>query len=81
MELVRVNKLRSCYIRPIVLRGYGNIGVLPFGNPTEVYLACWEWGKYLGDEALAQGVDVASPRGRASRPIRCPRSPRPAPIT
>ena len=59
VELVRVNRLRSCYIRPIVLRGYGNIGVLPFGNPTEVYLACWEWGKYLGEEALAQGVDVA----------------------
>jgi len=59
VELVRVNHLRSCYIRPIVLRGYGNIGVLPFGNPTEVYLACWEWGKYLSEEALAQGVDVA----------------------
>jgi len=59
VELVRVNRLRSCYIRPIVLRGYGNIGVLPFGNPIEVYLACWEWGKYLGEEALAQGVDVA----------------------
>jgi branched-chain amino acid aminotransferase len=58
LELVRVNQLRSCYIRPIILRGYGNMGVLPFGNPTEVYLACWEWGKYLGDEALAQGVDV-----------------------
>ena len=58
IELVRVNKLRSCYIRPIILRGYGNMGVLPFGNPTEVYMACWEWGKYLGDEALAQGVDV-----------------------
>jgi branched-chain amino acid aminotransferase len=58
IELVRVNQLRSCYIRPIILRGYGNMGVLPFGNPTEVYMACWEWGKYLGDEALAQGVDV-----------------------
>jgi branched-chain amino acid aminotransferase len=58
IELVRINQLRSCYIRPIILRGYGNMGVLPFGNPTEVYLACWEWGKYLGDEALAQGVDV-----------------------
>ena len=58
VELVRVNQLRSCYIRPIILRGYGTMGVLPFGNPTEVYLACWEWGKYLGDEALAQGVDV-----------------------
>ena len=58
IELVRVNQLRSCYIRPIILRGYGNMGVLPFGNPTEVYMACWEWGKYLGDDALAQGVDV-----------------------
>ncbi|MCC7156899.1 MAG: branched-chain amino acid transaminase [Bryobacterales bacterium] len=58
IELVRVNQLRSCYIRPIVLRGYGGVGVLPTNNPTEVYLACWEWGKYLGDEALAQGVDV-----------------------
>ena len=59
VELVRVNRLRSCYIRPIVLRGYGEVGVLPLGNPTEVYLACWEWGKYLGEEALAKGVDVA----------------------
>jgi branched-chain amino acid aminotransferase len=58
IELVRVNRLRSCYVRPIILRGYGGVGVLPVNNPTEVFLACWEWGKYLGDEALAQGVDV-----------------------
>lgn len=58
VELVRVNGLRSCYVRPIILRGYGGVGVLPANNPTEVYLACWEWGKYLGDEALAEGVDV-----------------------
>jgi branched-chain amino acid aminotransferase len=41
-----------------MLRGYGGVGVLPSNNPTEVYLACWEWGKYLGPEALAEGVDV-----------------------
>ena len=58
VELVRVNNLDACYVRPIVLRGYGDVGVLPTGNPIETYLACWEWGKYLGDEALAQGVDV-----------------------
>lgn len=58
VELVRVNRLRSCYIRPIILRGYGGMGVLPANNPTEVFLACWEWGKYLGEEALASGVDV-----------------------
>ncbi len=58
VELVRVNKLRACYIRPIVMRGYGEMGVHPGKNPIEIYMACWEWGKYLGEEALAQGVDV-----------------------
>ncbi|MFN0169432.1 MAG: branched-chain amino acid transaminase [Bryobacteraceae bacterium] len=58
LELVRVNKLQSCYVRPLAFRGYGEIGVNPLKNPVEVYLACWEWGKYLGEEALAHGVDV-----------------------
>ena len=58
VALVQNSGLQSCYIRPIALRGYGTIGVLPGKNPTEVYLACWEWGKYLGEEALSQGVDV-----------------------
>lgn len=59
IELIRVNGMQSCYVRPLVIRGYGNVGVLPTAeNPIETYLACWEWGKYLGDEALSQGVDV-----------------------
>src|SRR5271166_4140847 len=58
VELVRRNGLESCYIRPIVLRGYGDVGVLPVNVPTEVYMACWEWGKYLGEEGLSKGVDV-----------------------
>jgi branched-chain amino acid aminotransferase len=58
VELVRVNQMGACYVRPILLRGYGDVGVLPINNPLDIYLACWEWGKYLGDEALAQGVDV-----------------------
>ena len=58
LELVSVNKLDSCYIRPILLRGYGDVGVLGIENPLDVYLACWSWGKYLGDEALTSGVDV-----------------------
>jgi branched-chain amino acid aminotransferase len=57
-EVTRVNGLKSCYIRPIALRGYGDVGVLPKSNPVEVYIAAWEWGKYLGDEAINQGVDV-----------------------
>lgn len=58
VETVRANNLEACYLRPIVLRGYGDAGVMPFNNPVETYIACWEWGKYLGDEALAEGVDV-----------------------
>jgi len=58
LEVVRVNHMDACYIRPIVLRGYGEVGVNPLKNPIDVYIACWEWGQYLGEEALAEGVDV-----------------------
>ncbi len=59
IDTVRVNKLDSCYIRPLVIRGYGGMGVLATtDNPIETYIACWEWGKYLGAEAMEQGVDV-----------------------
>jgi branched-chain amino acid aminotransferase len=58
LELVRVNHMDSCYIRPIALRGYGEIGVNGLKNPTDIYIACWNWGKYLGEEALSEGVDV-----------------------
>ena len=58
LELVTINQMRSCYIRPIVLRGYGEMGVNGTKNPVDIYLACWEWGKYLGEEAMAEGVDV-----------------------
>jgi branched-chain amino acid aminotransferase len=59
VEIVAVNKLESCYIRPLVIRGYGGMGVLATKeNPIETYIAAWDWGKYLGGEALEQGVDV-----------------------
>ncbi|HVN09846.1 MAG TPA: branched-chain amino acid transaminase [Patescibacteria group bacterium] len=58
VELIRRNGMDACYIRPLVLRGYGDINVNPFNCPIEVYMACWDWGKYLGVEALEQGVDV-----------------------
>src|SRR5471032_454659 len=58
LELVRVNKMEACYLRPIAMRGYGDIGVNPLKNPIDVYIACWNWGKYLGDAALSEGVDV-----------------------
>ena len=56
--LVRVNRMDACYIRPIVLRGYGAVGVHPSDNPIEVFIACWEWGAYLGDGAAAEGIDA-----------------------
>jgi branched-chain amino acid aminotransferase len=58
IELVRVNQAKHCYIRPLVFRGYGELSVNPLKNPIEVYLLAWKWGKYLGDEALKNGVDV-----------------------
>jgi branched-chain amino acid aminotransferase len=56
--LVLKNKLNACYLRPMVVRGYGAAGMVPFESPIEVYLPCWPWGAYLGDEALEAGVDV-----------------------
>ena len=58
IELVRVNNVKHCYLRPVIFRGLGEVGVNPLKNPIEIYLLAWEWGKYLGDEALRQGVDV-----------------------
>jgi branched-chain amino acid aminotransferase len=58
VELVRVNNVKHCYLRPVIFRGLGEVGVSPLKNPIEIYLLAWEWGKYLGDEALRQGVDV-----------------------
>src|SRR5436305_6900603 len=57
-ELVRINKLNSCYVKPIVLRGYGDVGVNPLTSPIDLYMACWSWGAYLGADALTKGVDV-----------------------
>jgi branched-chain amino acid aminotransferase len=57
-ELVERNNMDACYIRPMVLRGYGASGMVPFDSPVEVYLPCWPWGVYLGDGALENGIDA-----------------------
>jgi len=57
LEVVGRNGVWPCYVRPIILRGYGEAGVNPFNSPTEVYIANYAWGKYLGSDA-EQGVDV-----------------------
>jgi branched-chain amino acid aminotransferase len=58
LELIRLNKMESAYLRPIVLRGYGDVGVNPSNCPVEAYMACWDWGRYLGEEAVKGGVEV-----------------------
>jgi branched-chain amino acid aminotransferase len=72
MELVRANHMDSCYIRPVILRGYGEMGVNPYGCPIETYMACWEWGRYLGEEALRDGVDVGVSSWRRPAPDTLP---------
>lgn len=57
-RIVAENGLADCYVRPMVLRGYGAAGMLPVGAPIETWIACWPWGAYLGSEALERGVDV-----------------------
>ena len=57
-ELIVRNGVDSCYLRPMVVRGYGSAGMVPTGAPVEVYLPCWPWGTYLGAGALENGVDA-----------------------
>lgn len=60
LEVIRKNKLEACYIRPLVYRGYGTMGVDPTGAPVDVAIAVWPWDAYLGDEALKHGIDVGT---------------------
>jgi len=57
-EVIRANKLKSCYIRPLVFRGYGVMGLDPIPAPVQMIVAVWPWEAYLGEEGLKQGVDV-----------------------
>lgn len=57
-ETIRVNKIDSCYIRPIVFIGYGAMGLYPKNNPVHVAIAVWSWGAYLGEEGLQKGIRV-----------------------
>ena len=60
LETIRINNLRACYVRPIAFRGYGALGVVPFDCPVQTVIAVWEWGQYLGPEALEKGVSVCT---------------------
>lgn len=55
-ELIKENQLQACYIRPLAYYGYGAMGLNPGKNPIDVIIAAWEWGSYLGEEGLSQGI-------------------------
>jgi branched-chain amino acid aminotransferase len=58
IDTVKINKLKECYIRPLVYIGYGAMGLYPKGNPIKVAIAAWPWGAYLGEEGLEKGIRV-----------------------
>ncbi|WP_020221688.1 branched-chain amino acid transaminase [Halarchaeum acidiphilum] len=58
LELIERNDLESCYIRPVAYYGYDQLGVSPGDCPTDVAIAAWPWGAYLGEDALQNGIDV-----------------------
>jgi branched-chain amino acid aminotransferase len=72
LELIAVNGLDECYVRPIAYRGYRDLGVNPSTCPVEIAIAVWRWGKYLGAEALERGVDVCVSSWTRMRPNTFP---------
>jgi branched-chain amino acid aminotransferase len=58
LDTIRANEMKACYIRPLVYRGYETLGVNPLGNPVDAAIMVWDWGAYLGQDALEHGVDV-----------------------
>jgi len=58
LDTIRVNNMKACYIRPLMYRGYNTLGVNPLPCPVDVAIMVWEWGAYLGADALEKGVDV-----------------------
>jgi branched-chain amino acid aminotransferase len=58
LQTIRESGLKSCYIRPVIFRGTGSLGVNPLKNRVDTAIAVWEWGAYLGPDALEKGVDV-----------------------
>lgn len=72
INIIKINKYKECYIRPIVFRGYGTLGVNPLSNPIVTAVLVWKWGKYLGEEALTKGVDVKISTWRRMAPDTFP---------
>jgi branched-chain amino acid aminotransferase len=72
IDTVKVNGLESCYVRPVVFRGLGTMGVNPLNCPVHCVIAAWSWGKYLGEEAMENGVSVRVSSWRRAAPDTFP---------
>ena len=72
LETIRANEFKACYIRPIIYRGYHALGVNPFPCPVDAAVLTWEWGAYLGQDALEHGVDVRVSSWSRSAPNTLP---------
>lgn len=72
VETVKKNELTSCYVRPMVMRGYGAAGLNPMDSPIETWIPVFPWGAYLGEEALAEGVDVCVSSWQRAHPNTYP---------
>ncbi|OQA89504.1 MAG: Branched-chain-amino-acid aminotransferase [Elusimicrobia bacterium ADurb.Bin231] len=72
VETTKKNGYDECYIRPVVFRGYGAMGLNPLNNPVNCAIAAWEWGAYLGKEALEQGTSVHVSSWRRAAPDTFP---------
>ena len=72
LTTIQANQYKACYIRPLFYRGYGSLGVNPFTCPVEGAILVWEWGAYLGEDALEHGVDVQVSSWGRGAPNRFP---------
>lgn len=71
-QLIRANRLTECYVRPLLYRGYGAMGVNPLPNPVHLAIAAWEWGAYLGKDAAEKGVRCEVSSWRRIDPLTLP---------
>lgn len=72
IDTVKINELKQCYIRPVAFRGYGELGVYPMNCPVETVIAAWAWGKYLGEDAIENGVNIGTSSWRRMAPGTMP---------
>ena len=72
LDTIRANQYRACYIRPLIYRGYDTLGVNPLPCPVEATIMLWEWGAYLGEESITNGVDVCVSSWSRSAPNTLP---------